>query len=185
MANERELLYLLKDGNIGAFEAILDAYERRVYTFLARMCGNREEAKDLTQETFLKLYKNRQRIDPESNFQSWLFTVAANTARDWFRKNKEILEPIDETLEAKLPETNERHSPYYQAEQRERERLVGEAIDKLRPAYRAIILLFYGQDLNYEEIAESLNLPAGTVKTHLHRAKKELYKILEKAYGQH
>ncbi|MEI6495011.1 MAG: RNA polymerase sigma factor [bacterium] len=184
MPNEREILYRLKDGNVAAFEEILSAYERRIYSFLVRMTGNREEAKDLTQDTFLKLYRNHPKIDPESNFQSWLFMIAANTARDWFRRHKEPLIYLDDLPEGALPETKEGEGPYYKAEQAERVRLVDKALSKIKPAYRHIILLFYHEDLSYEEIAATLKLPTGTVKTNLHRAKKELVKLLSQAYEQ-
>lgn len=168
--NEKELLNQAKTGNPEAFEKLLFIYEKPIYNYLYRLTGRREDAEDLTQKTFIKLYKSLHLINPDKSFKSWLYKIAANTAYDWFRKKKRLREialPEDNCLN----ETIEPDPAYYRIEAGYD---LGKALSAIKPAYKSILLLYYKDCLSYEEIADSLSLPVNTVKTHLRRAKQEL-----------
>lgn len=171
------LLSQLKNGDERAFEVFLSRYEKRIFAYLLTVVRQREEAEDLTQETFLRVYKNRKAIDSARNVKSWLYTIATNAAYDWFRKKKHIPElfVIDDD-EAPF-ETAEATDAYKDIENAD---AVGRALDRLKPEYKACILLYYYEQFSYEEMAEQLSIPLNTVKTHLRRAKEQLAEEIKK-----
>ncbi len=172
---DKNLILLARKGNLKAFDAIINVYQKAIYNHLYRFVGSADDAADLAQDTFVKLYKNRKKIDPEQNFNAWLYKIATNTAYDWLKKKKRhpedlIIDDADagfETIEAK--------QSYYKMP-------VADSIDlenaliKIKPIYRQLLLLHYQQGFSYEEISEIVSQPLNTVKTGLHRAKKELAK---------
>lgn len=174
--NERELIMRVKKGSIPAFERLVKIYERRIFNYLYRVLGNRTDAEDLTQETFIKLYANRRSIDPDKSFRSWLYRVATNTAYDLFRKRKGWRESfIIDDLERPY-ETPDSSSSY---DTMETAKDVEQALTRLKPTYRTVLLLFYKEGLSYEEIAGTVNLPINTVKTNIRRGKQALGEILK------
>lgn len=124
----------------------------------------------MTQKTFIKLYKSLKSINLDKNFKSWLYKIATNTAYDWFRKKKREAELLI-TEPDKYFETLEPVEPYYNVEDIQ---LLDNALDKLKPIHKSVLLLFYKESLQYQEIAEALNIPLNTVKTHIYRAKESL-----------
>ncbi len=176
VGTERDLIIRVKKGSIPAFEKLLKDYERRIFNYLYRIAGNRTDAEDLTQETFIKLYANRRNIDPDKSFQSWLYRIATNTAYDWFRRRKGRHESFTIDDPEKPYETIDPSSSYNTIET---VKDVENALSRLKPAYRTILLLFYNEGLSYEEIAEVSDLPLNTVKTNIRRAKEALGKIIE------
>lgn len=173
---DKELLILAKGGNLSALNKIIIVFQKAIFNHLYRLTGNSEDAADLTQEAFFKMYKKRQLIDPEQNFRAWLYKLATNTAYDWFDKKKrrnEILLDGD-------GETNEPNLPYYHIEGLKID--LETALAKLSPKYQTIMYLYYQQGFGYEELAEIMGIPLGTVKTYLFRAKKILAEEL-KNYG--
>lgn len=171
----------LIDGDQYAFEKILTMYEKPIFNHLIRLVGSRDEATDLLQETFIRLYTKRSQIDTEGNLKNWLYRVATNIAYDHFRKKKrENLVSIDdedlsETIESKLSYTNLEHE--IAAIDLEN------ALQKIRLHYKNILLLYYREGFSYEEIAKILDLPINTVKTHIRRARQELNTLLKETYG--
>ena len=141
------------------------------------MLGNRFDAEDTTQETFIKVYKNLVSCDPEREFSPWLYKIATNTAYDCLRKkqgNRELsFEDLDiEILDSKIETINASKSYKLIEEANDTEI----ALSRLKPIHKAVLLLYYRDDLSYASIAETLQLPMNTVKTHISRAKKELKK---------
>lgn len=177
----QDQLELLIDGDQHAFEVFLLMYEKPIFNHLIRLVGSRDEAADLLQETFIRLYTKRFQIDTEGNVKNWLYKVATNIAYDYFRKKKrENLVSIDdedlsETIEAKLSYTNLEHEIATID--------LENALEKIRPHYKNILLLYYREGFTYEEVAKMLELPLNTVKTHLRRARQELNKLLNETYG--
>lgn len=166
-----DLVEQLKAGNEPAFEVFLSRYEKRIFAYLATVVRSREEAEDLTQETFLRVYKNRSAIDSARNVKSWLYTIATNAAYDWFRKKKHIPELFvidDDEAGFETADDNDTYKNIENADAVER------ALGRLKPEYRTCILLYYYEQFSYEEIASQLALPVNTVKTHLRRAKQQL-----------
>lgn len=168
---DEKTIILAKKGDLAALNEIIIVFQRAIFNHLYRLTGSQEDAADLTQDTFFKLYRKRQLIDPEQNFKAWLYKIATNTAYDWFtKKNKinEIVMPEEDEFE-----TNGHELPYYRIDE------VGSndieiALEKIKPKYKVVISLYYQQGFSYGEIAEIMKVPLGTVKTLLRRAKKAL-----------
>lgn len=170
--DESNLLENLKAGDLRAFEEILSKYERHIFNYLKRLTMNADDAEDLTQETFLKLYDKRASLIPEKGAKSWLFAVATNAAYDLFRKRKRGNEVFLEDGEL---ETKPADSPYQYIEASAD---IASALASLKPVYRSVLTLFYKDGFTYEEIAEFLGMPLNTVKTHIRRGKEALKKSL-------
>ncbi len=167
-------------------------YERPVFSLVYRMVRDRALAEDLAQETFVKVLNGLRSYRPEFKFSSWIFKIANNVAIDHLRR-KQIdtlsLEgsPLARTTEeagaTALQVGDHAESPLDEIEARELGGAIERAVAGLRPTYRACILLRHVEGLSYEEIAQSLELPLGTVKTYIHRARNELREQLEALRG--
>lgn len=167
----------IKNGDANAFERFLSQYEKRIFAFVYTIVRHREEAEDLTQETFLRVYKNRKSIDSERNVKSWLYTIATHAAYDWFRKKKHIPEAFVIDDDEAPFETVDDGDAYKDMENAD---AVERALARLKPEYRTIIILYYYEQFSYEEIAQQLGAPLNTVKTHLRRAKNQLATEIKK-----
>ncbi len=168
------IITLAKKGNLASFEQIVTFYERPIYSFLFRHCSHSQTAEDLTQETFIKLYKNIKNADPKNNITSWIFTIATNVFYDYLRKKKHVQELfiIDDP---DVPfETIDESQTYTIVEQSADSDMIEQALSNLKPQYKTVLIMFYKYDLTYENIASNLKIPINTVKTYLHRAKKAL-----------
>jgi len=176
---DEELAAAARDGSEAAFRQLVERFERPVFGLLARMVRRDDLAEDLAQETFVKAWRALRRFDPQRKFSSWLFKIAHNTALDALRRRGE--EPLsldapasDGEAATELPADPRAENPLAVALGREAGRVLEAALARLRPAYREILLLRFGEELSYEEIAEVSGLPLGTVKVHIYRARQEL-----------
>ena len=170
-----------------AYRELIRRYERPVFALVYRMVRNRELAEDLAQDTFVKVLNALATYRAEFKFSSWIFKIANNTAIDHLRR-RELptlsLEgsPHAETADAieasALQVGSSDETPLEQVEARELGGAIEAAIGQLRPEYRACILLRHVEGRSYEEVAEMLDLPLGTVKTYIHRARNELRQLL-------
>lgn len=165
-------------GSQSAFEQIVRRYQRPVLSLIARMTGDRALAEDLAQETFVKAFRHLKRFDRSRRFSSWLFRIAHNTTLDTLRKVRpEVLaldglrdgDPQRELAAAPLPDL---------VEQAALGAALNQALQSLRPEYRAAIALRYDQDLSFDEIGHILGVPEVTARTYVHRARKELARSL-------
>jgi RNA polymerase sigma-70 factor, ECF subfamily len=155
-----------------AFEALVLAYQDKVFRLCYSMLGHRAQAEDAAQESFLRIWKSTDltrgdRFRGDSSASTWIFAVTRNVCLTAISKRRKIA-PIEEA---------ERGSPGGSHGERDVLRLVG----KLPDAYRKVIMLFYMEERSYEEVAKMLDLPLGTVKTNLHRARKELGRMVKEA----
>ena len=180
--NEEETIRNLKAGDIAAFEQILLSYEKRIYGFLRRIVASSEDAEDLTQETFIKVFKKRGLIDDRRSFKSWLYKVATNTAYDFLRKKQRQVK-IADSGNNKLPETFDAAATYQDTGSIDDNRKLERGLAAIKPIYRTVLLLFYREDMAYKDIAEAIDAPVNTVKVYIHRARKELKEALEKDNG--
>lgn len=174
---DKNILIRAKAGDINAFENILSFYEKAIYNYCLRILKNSQNAKDAAQDTFIKVYTHRQTIDPEKNIKTWIFTIATNTIYDFLRSKKR-------KNEISLDEENETISSfkaYYPSEGLVSD--VDKALEQINPEYKKALLLFYQQGFEYKEIAEILEMPINTVKTHISRGKEQLKEILQE-YGK-
>jgi RNA polymerase sigma factor (sigma-70 family) len=174
-------------GDQKAYAELLDRYKDAIYFMLLKMVNNKSDAEDLTIEAFGKAFKNIQQYTPNYAFSTWLFKIATNNCIDFIRKKKANLISIDHTNEDQegpitSPTANLQSSNLDPEEQLIKEqniRLIQEVVGKLKPRYRKLIELRYFKEYSYEEIAEELGLPIGTVKAQLFRARELLFNILK------
>ncbi|HVR09402.1 MAG TPA: sigma-70 family RNA polymerase sigma factor [Thermoanaerobaculia bacterium] len=180
MPTDAELVASALRGSEEAFRELVVRFERPVYALILRMVREPETAEDLAQEVFVKAFRRLSSYDPRRKFASWLFKVAHNATIDHLRRSELDTVPLAAEQEdgeggllAVLADAAA-ESPAAAAERRDMARALERAIAGLRSEYREAVLLRYVEGLAYQEICEVLALPIGTVKTNLHRARKEL-----------
>jgi len=187
-ATDQEVVECACDGAEAAFRELIRRYQRPVFSLIYRMVRDRELAEDLAQETFVKVLNALDRYRPEFKFSSWVFKIANNAAIDHLRKRE--LDTLsleggpDATTADRLEATalqigDASESPLEELVARELGSTIEQAIGKLRPEYRACIMMRHVEGRPYEEIAGMLDLPLGTVKTYIHRARAELREMLD------
>ena len=182
-ATDQEIVALARAGHEPAYRELIRRYERPLFSLVFRMVRDRELAEDLAQETFVKALNALDSYRPEFKFSSWIFKIANNAAIDHLRRRELDTLSLDGSPHAETPEAieatalqigNRGESPLDAVEAKELGGAIEHAIGLLRPEYRSCILLRHVEGRAYEEIAEILNLPLGTVKTYIHRARNEL-----------
>jgi RNA polymerase sigma-70 factor (ECF subfamily) len=179
--SDEELLARHQAGNTGAFDELVHRYAPELYRFLARFTGNPSAAEDVLQETLLQAHQSAERFDVTRRLRPWLFTIAANKARDWLRSQRrrtevsldaEVGGDSDESISfAEIFEGREAlpEDMIGVAEQRE---MVRRVVEQLPTGLRQVLVLGYFQQLPYKEIAQIVGVPVGTVKSRLHTALK-------------
>jgi RNA polymerase sigma-70 factor, ECF subfamily len=182
-ATDQEVVLRARTGDEAAYRELVRRYERPVFSLVFRMVRNRELAEDLSQETFIKVLNALESYRPEFKFSSWVFKIANNAAIDHLRRRELDTLSLEGSPHAETPQMIEAtalqigersETALEEVENRELGGEIERAIAKLRPEYRTCILLRHVEGRAYEEIAEILNLPLGTVKTYIHRARNEL-----------
>lgn len=177
---DEAVVKLVLEGDAAAFAEIVRRYQKPVYSLAYRLTNNAEDAQDLAQEAFLKIYQVLDKYNDDYKFFSWMYKVAANVCYTGLRKRKNEAEEValDNIIEF-TPLVPSRHSqPEDYAEAREDQRLVRQAIKELPEKYRVPLVLRYLEDFTYQEIADYLDLPVSTIETRLYRAKSLLQKRL-------
>ena len=181
------MVALAQQGRETAYRELLRRYERPVLSLVFRMVHDRTIAEDLAQDTFIKVLNNIDRYRPEFKFSSWLFKIANNVAIDHLRKRQLNTISIDgsphagtaaEIAATSIELADPSESALDEMEAKELGSSIERAIAQLRPEYRSCILLRHVEGRSYEEIAATLDLPLGTVKTFIHRARHQLRELL-------
>ncbi|MEO1008371.1 MAG: sigma-70 family RNA polymerase sigma factor [Planctomycetota bacterium] len=176
--SDERLFEIYRDGDLEAFRQLVDRYRNDLLRFLYRLTGSAHAAEDVFQETFLQVHTSSASFDTTRRFRPWLFTIAANKGRDYLRRKgrrpaSELMAPVGrdgdgttfiDLLEVEVP------PPDSGLRREELEELVQQAVQRLSPTLREILLLAYFQRLSYAQIAEDLEIPLGTVKSRLHAA---------------
>ena len=179
---------MARNGREAAYRELIRRYERPIFALLFRMVRDRELAEDLTQDSFIKVLSHLDRYRSEFKFSSWLFKIANNVAIDHLRRRQLDTVSMDGSPHAMTAEAVEStrfdvadvaENALDEMEARELGSAIEQAIGRLRPEYRACIMLRHVEGRSYEEIATTLDLPLGTVKTYIHRARHELRRALE------
>ncbi|MFQ5906095.1 MAG: RNA polymerase sigma factor [bacterium] len=174
-ADEAALIRSALEGSQAAYARLMSLHKLRVYNLILTMVGNQEDAADLTQETFIKAFRSLGGFNPGSSFRSWITTIASNTCIDFFRKAR------PETVSAEEVEIAEPSAGPGEEFIRKRRRIrIEEAIQALPENLRAAIILRHKEDLSYQEIAEILGVPMGTVKTWIKRGREILRSRLKR-----
>ena len=187
-ATDQEVVERARDGHETAYRELIRRYQRPVFSLIYRMVRDRELAEDLSQETFVKVLNAIDRYRPEFKFSSWVFKIANNAAIDHLRRKELDTLSLDGGPDATTAERVEAtalqigdsgESPLDELEARELGSAIERAIGKLRPEYQTCIILRHVEGRPYDEIADILELPLGTVKTYIHRARAELRELLD------
>jgi RNA polymerase sigma-70 factor (ECF subfamily) len=187
-ASDQDLVRAALGGSEQAFRALVERYQRGVFSLVTRLLMNRQDAEDVAQEAFVKAFTRLDTYDPGYKFSNWLFKIAHNTALDTLRKRAaeprvvesettDPSEPVRDQL-SMLPDTRTR-APDEEAAMAELRANIDRALARMRPEYRAVVVLRHLEGRDYEDMAEILGLPLGTVKTFLFRARRELARHLE------
>jgi len=165
-------------GNEGAWKMLVNAYSKKVFNLAYQFAGSYEEAEDMTQDIFFKLHSSIEKYDFEKNFTAWLLTLARNHLIDQYRKTKWEKKSRDEFNEHLLS-ADSRSCPEEGVMIQESKKIVWEAFNHLSSEIRMAIILRDIQGKKYEEIAEIMDLPLGTVKSRVNRGRLQLAKILK------
>jgi RNA polymerase sigma-70 factor (ECF subfamily) len=182
--NDLVLVELARNGNEKAFASLLNRYRDSIYYLLLKMVSNTYDAEDLTIEAFGKAFRNLDSFTPDFAFSTWLFKIATNNCIDFIRKKQSSPAPIDQlqddldsltvNIQSDLPDPEETLI------NDQKIAVLRGIVNQLKPRYRRLIELRYYKEYSYEEIGKELDLPIGTVKAQLYRAKSLLYNIFIK-----
>ena len=186
--DDRVLVRRAIDGDEAAFATLVRRYERGLYNLALRMVRDAEQARDLTQEIFLRVHRSLKRYDPVYPFPSWIYRVASNLCIDWIRRRRVDTVSMDAPSPSAPDDAPPREfagsgpDPGEVLERRERSRILAQVLAKLPESHRLVLLLRHQRELSYEEIAVALGVPLGTVKARIHRAREAFRRALLKDY---
>ena len=185
---DMELIAKALKGEQKAFERLMSKYQQMIHNLIFRMIYKKEDVEDLTQEAFIKAFNSLEKFDKQFSFATWLCKIATNNCIDYLRKKKLSTFSIDKEIESdednmqfEIPDSN--FIPDKNILDSERKKILQNAIQNLPEKYRQVIILRHQEDMDYEEIAEKLDLPLGTIKAHIFRAREMLYKSLKDKFG--
>ncbi len=185
---DRALVEQALGGEEAAYQALVEKYERALHYHIHKMVRRRAVVEDLVQESFIKAFEALESYSARYAFSTWLYKIATNHTIDYLRKKKLKTRSIDEPIRTKegemsyqVPDATYRPDKHVVEDQRKA--LIQEAIDRLPPKYYRVIVLRHQQELSYQEIADELDLPLGTVKAHIFRARELLNKYLRSKRG--
>lgn len=185
---EARLIARLRESDLGAFEELVAHFERPVYSLCYRLLGDTEDARDAAQETFLKVYRGIGNFRAESGLKTWIYRIAINQAmnqqRWWRRRHKDETVSLDLSrndseppIGSMLPSST--ISPEEMAISNQRERRIMRALSEIKEEYKVALILREIEELSYEEIAETLSISIGTVKSRIARGREELRRRLK------
>ena len=169
-----------------AYAELMQRYRDSIYFMLLKMINNKDDADDLTIEAFGKAFKRLHQYTPNYAFSTWLFKIASNNCIDWIRKQKKKTFSIDNPIgtedgdEMTIELKGDGPDPMEVVMKDQKNSIMRDVVDKLKPRYRTLVELRYYKEYSYEEIAEELDLPLGTVKAQLFRAREFLLNLMEK-----
>ncbi len=179
-----DLVIKAKEGDQKAFAELMGNYRESIYYMLLKMVNNKDDAEDLTIESFGKAFRNLNQFSSDYAFSTWLFKIATNNGIDYLRSNRMKQKHVyldqddEESKDPKITLKAEDPDPEEIMISKQKEKLLHSIVNQLSPTYRHIVELRYLQELSYQEISESLSLPVGTVKARLHRSRELLLQIM-------
>ena len=175
----------VKENDEQAYAMLMGRYKRPVYHMILKMVRNVDDAEDLTIEAFAKAFKNLHRFKKDFTFSTWLFRIATNNAIDFIRKKKLETMSLDTSFtddngeSVKIDVEDHNLNPQEEAIKSQKIELIQLFVTKLPPKYQRLVRLRYFKEYSYEEIAEELNAPLGTIKAQLHRARELMYDLVK------
>ena len=177
---EHALIERAQKGDHDAFATLVNEHQRYVYNLALRVLKDENEALDLAQETFIRAWTALPNFRKQSRFRTWLYRITTNLCYNRLPNLRRSLNDLDEAIIEEIPNLDSRSvSPSYKFEKQELRKYLRQAVEDLDEKYRLLITLRYQDELSYDEIASTLNLPLGTVKTGLFRAKEQLRRAYE------
>jgi RNA polymerase sigma-70 factor, ECF subfamily len=183
--DDHQLIAECLRGNQAAFEVLVRRYEDRLFNTVFRLMGNNEDAQDVVQDSFINAYQSLHTFRRDSQFFTWLYRIAYNTAVSHKRKQKGTVS-IDASRNGESGvgidplDNSEYNQPGNALQKSEEERRIQKALNQLSPEHKVVLVYKDIDDLKYEEIADILGVPVGTVRSRLHRARLELRELLER-----
>ncbi|MEK7463904.1 MAG: RNA polymerase sigma factor [Patescibacteria group bacterium] len=178
---DAQLIALYAEGNHKAFDGLINRHSQAIYRFTLKLLGNSDEARDATQEAFIKAWKHIDRFDTSKNFKTWIFSIAKNGAIDKLRKNKSVnfssLDDEKNIFDANIPD--DQLLPNEIFERNENIEIIKNALGSIPFDQKTVILLHNGEEMTFEEISEVLSKPMNTVKSQYRRALISLRKYIE------
>ncbi|RMD98148.1 MAG: sigma-70 family RNA polymerase sigma factor [Calditrichaeota bacterium] len=182
--SDEELIERFQQGDINAFEQIVKRYKDQLLNFIYRFVGNQEQAEDILQETFLRVYRNRHAYRRVAKFSTWIYTIAGNLARTELRKRKRrrlfSLSDLGVEEDKDYEVSDEEFNPEAHVDSIFHDEIIQKEINRLSPKFREVIILRDIQELSYDEISKILRVPIGTVKSRVNRARLRLQSRLKK-----
>lgn len=175
--SEELLVERAAQGDELAYSKLVRRYQTRLFNFVRSMVRNDELAEDITQESFIKAYYSLKKLQNAGSFKSWLFRIANNNTLDWLRKKRLQLVDVDEQLRESYVDM--RVNPEDRTLEDARVAHIHKALDQLKPDQKAILVMCDLQGLSYQEIAEALNIPFGTVQSRIFYARRKLREYLD------
>lgn len=183
MLKDEELVEKVKNGDIDAFEKIIEAYESKVFGVIYHMINDKNEVEDIAQEVFIKVYKNLHKFQGNSSLYTWIYRITVNLCLDVIKSKKKVIY-LDDTIKTEdgeidreLPSNEKTGEEIY--EEKELKDIMRKCISKLPEKQRAMVILRDIKGLSYEEISEITNIKLGTVKSQINRARIKLKELLE------
>ena len=181
IASDQQLIERVLGGDASAFEHLFNRYRDSIFQlYLQKTGGNIDDSNDLLQETFVKIYLNLQRYSDQYTFGQWIYTIARNTFIDYVRRKRDDTVSIDSLREASGISTWNEPNPEERMITHQNRARIEAFLDRMSPRYKELIELRFFKEYSYEEIASHLNLPMGTVKTQIHRAREQLCRFILK-----
>ncbi len=180
--SDEKLIAQFQKGDLQAFDVLVHRYKDQLLNYVYRFVGNRIEAEDIVQETFLRVYKNKHYYKEIAKFSTWVYTIAGNLAKTELRKRKRrkifsVSNFVNEERDYDIPDLD--RNPEAQVDGSIKEDIIQRAIEKLPPKFKEVILLRDIQGFAYEEISQILNIPLGTVKSRVNRGRLKLQEDLK------
>jgi len=186
-SSDEELMIIFKGGDIKAFDELVNRYKDCIVNFLFRLTGDYAEADDIAQDTFIRLYKYKDKFDDGMKFSTWFYTIAINRARSSKsgKTNKDYVY-LDDFTDDELNKIEYYSDPAEDEDRDENEyynglkiEIIKKAFEKLDNVFREVLLLRYENEFDYEKISEILNIPSGTVKSRISRGKAQLKELIK------
>jgi len=185
MSVDPDLIRKIREGDVAAFEELFNSYQKRVYNLIYRMVGNDQDAADLTQEVFVRIYSARHHLQSEEAFGAYVRIIATNLCRDHFRRVKRRVkaDSLDKPISVDGGEIEREvadwsTNPERTLEKKDLQAAVQGALDTLSDEHRAVVVLHHIEGMDLKDIAQELGIPEGTVKSRLARARDELKRKL-------
>lgn len=182
---EKQLIHNAKNGDVEAFEIIIEKYQQQIFNIAFRMMGNYDDASDSAQNAIIKIFKNLKNFEGKSKLSTWIYRIVTNTCLDELRKkSRQNIISInqshdDKNLGKEIQIEDKGNSPQDHVEKNEMQKVILNALEKMSPDHKAVIVLRDIKGLSYEEIARIVECNEGTVKSRINRARKSLKKALE------